>query len=298
MSVLSQTKLRVALYQGAGSQEIPDRFELMRDLLKAGSNVSFISEQNLEKLGKLGKQGQLMPQGHESLLVLGIFEDLQFAPSSPEASVQIKDIRDMDTAEVVDYVASQRQQQGLEQPGQWKPWFPVIDYKRCTHCMQCLSFCLFDVYGVNTKGEIEVRNQDNCKTDCPACSRVCPEVAILFPKYKFGPINGAEIKDQDVQREAMKVDISALLGGDIYKALRERSAKAKSRFSKERDEGKALKERQRCMIKLKKQLNIPDEVLSSLPTLDEIQEKAKIAQARAKEALERNAQAKSDKSAE
>lgn len=26
----------------------------------------------------------------------------------------------------------------------WKPWFPVIDYSRCTNCMQCLSFCLFD----------------------------------------------------------------------------------------------------------------------------------------------------------
>src|SRR5688572_27200929 len=28
----------------------------------------------------------------------------------------------------------------LEQPaaGGWKPWFPVIDYTRCTNCMQCL----------------------------------------------------------------------------------------------------------------------------------------------------------------
>ena len=73
----------------------------------------------------------------------------------------------------------------LEQPaaGGWKPWFPVIDYDRCTNCMQCLSFCLFDVYGVSTDGKIQVQNQDNCKTDCPACSRVCPEVAIMFPKY-------------------------------------------------------------------------------------------------------------------
>src|SRR5688500_4682343 len=30
-------------------------------------------------------------------------------------------------------------------PATWKPWFPVIDYSRCTNCMQCLSFCLFDV---------------------------------------------------------------------------------------------------------------------------------------------------------
>ena len=72
----------------------------------------------------------------------------------------------------------------------------------------------------------------------------------------------------------MKVDISALLGGDIYAALRDRSAKAKSRFSKERDEERALKERQKCLVKLQANLDIPAEVLSSLPTLDEIQAKA------------------------
>ena len=33
---------------------------------------------------------------------------------------------------------------GAERVG-WKPWFPVIDYDRCTNCMQCLSFCLFGV---------------------------------------------------------------------------------------------------------------------------------------------------------
>src|SRR5262245_40628465 len=77
-------------------------------------------------------------------------------------------------------------------PLTWKPWFPVIDYTRCTNCMQCLSFCLFDVYGVSADKKIQVQNQSNCKTDCPACSRVCPEVAIMFPKYRHGPINGEE----------------------------------------------------------------------------------------------------------
>ena len=56
--------------------------------------------------------------------------------------------------------------------------------------MQCLSFCLFGVYGVDDQKRIQVQNQDNCKTNCPACSRVCPEAAIMFPKYKAGPING------------------------------------------------------------------------------------------------------------
>jgi NAD-dependent dihydropyrimidine dehydrogenase PreA subunit len=167
----------------------------------------------------------------------------------------------------------------------WKPWFPVIDYSRCTNCMQCLSFCLFDVYGVSADRKIQVQNQSNCKTDCPACSRVCPAVAIMFPKYRHGPINGEEVTDDDVRREAMKVDISALLGGDIYSMLRDRSAKAKSRFSKERDDDRALKERQNCLIALKKDLDIPAEVLAALPSLEEIMAKAEAARLRAQAAI-------------
>jgi len=161
----------------------------------------------------------------------------------------------------------------------------VIDYRRCTNCMQCLSFCLFDVYGVSTDGKIQVRNQDNCKTECPACSRVCPEVAIMFPKYRHGPINGDQVSNDDIRREAMKVDISALLGGDVYSLLRDRSAKAKSRFSKERDDERALKERQNCLLKLQQEMDIPMEVLASLPSPDEIRSKAEQAAARAREAL-------------
>jgi Pyruvate/2-oxoacid:ferredoxin oxidoreductase delta subunit len=173
-----------------------------------------------------------------------------------------------------------RGEQGVRPGGAWKPWFPVIDYQRCTNCMQCLSFCLFDVYGVSPEGKIQVRNQSNCKTECPACSRVCPEVAIMFPKYRHGPINGDEVSADDVRREAMKVDISALLGGDVYAALRDRSAKAKSRFSKERDEDRALKERQTCLVNLTQVLDIPAEVLAALPSADEIRAKAEAARQR------------------
>jgi Pyruvate/2-oxoacid:ferredoxin oxidoreductase delta subunit len=170
----------------------------------------------------------------------------------------------------------------------WKPWFPVIDYSRCTNCMQCLSFCLFDVYGVSSGSKIQVQNQSNCKTDCPACSRVCPEVAIMFPKYRHGPINGEEVKADDIRREAMKVDISALLGGDVYAMLRDRSVKAKSRFSKERDDDRALKERQNCLIALQRDLEVPAEVFAALPSPQEILAKAEAARLRAQAAL-RNA---------
>jgi Pyruvate/2-oxoacid:ferredoxin oxidoreductase delta subunit len=175
-----------------------------------------------------------------------------------------------------------RAREGPSAAGAWKPWFPVIDYQRCTNCMQCLSFCLFDVYGVTAEGKIQVRNQTNCKTECPACSRVCPEVAIMFPKYRHGPINGEAVSADDVRREAMKVDISTLLGGDIYAALRDRSAKAKSRFSKERDDARALQERQTCLVKLQQALDIPAEVLAALPSVDEIRANADAALERAR----------------
>jgi hypothetical protein len=106
----------------------------------------------------------------------------------------------------------------------------------------------------------------------------------MFPKYRHGPINGDEVSSEDVRREAMKVDISALLGGDIYHALRDRSAKAKSRFSKERDDDRALKERQNCLLKLQQTLDIPPEVLAALPSADEIRQKADAARARARQA--------------
>src|SRR5881396_1042618 len=137
---------------------------------------------------------------------------------------------------------------------------------------------------------IQVQNNDNCKTNCPACSRVCPEAAIMFPKYKAGPINGDVVSEADLNREKMKIDISALLGGDIYSMLRERSEKAKSRFSKERDSEKALKERQKCLTKLAQAGDIPPEVLMSLPSPAEIQRRAQEAAAKAKAALGNNSQ--------
>jgi NAD-dependent dihydropyrimidine dehydrogenase PreA subunit len=211
-----------------------------------------------------------------------------FGGRKPEkVNGHVRDIAGLTGDDVVELV--RKPAEDSAPPRRWKPWFPVIDFNRCTNCMQCLSFCLFDVYGVTQDGKIQVQNESNCKTDCPACSRVCPEVAIMFPKYKAGPINGDEINSEDVRREAMKVDISALLGGDIYSMLRDRSAKAKSRFSRERDDERALKERQRCLEKLKgaaASFDVPPEVLASLPSADQIQYKAEQARKRAAHALE------------
>ena len=136
-------------------------------------------------------------------------------------------------------------------PNGWKPWFPVIDGERCVNCQQCLSFCLFGVYGRSEQGRVEVRKPHQCKTDCPACARVCPEAAIIFPKYGAAPINGDEVRLEDTQRESMQIDVSTRLGGDIYQALRNRTTQVERRFSKAQDEERALQERKRCLEKFR-----------------------------------------------
>jgi NAD-dependent dihydropyrimidine dehydrogenase PreA subunit len=279
VSAKSSALLRVVLYEGVGARPLAagERLGLLRALLEKGYNVTLVRP-----------GGRVAESIGGVLLVLGRFDGA--APAAADAGggatrVDFREVDGLAAAQVVELVDGVRTELQMPRPGAWKPWFPVIDYQRCTNCMQCLSFCLFDVYGVSPEGKLQVRNESNCKTDCPACSRVCPEVAILFPKYRHGPINGDVVNSDDVRREAMKVDISALLGGDIYQALRDRSAKAKSRFSKERDDERALKERQRCLVALGKSLDVPPEVLASLPSLDQIRARAAEAEARAKEAL-------------
>lgn len=62
-------------------------------------------------------------------------------------------------------------------------WYPVIDYTRCCNCLDCLEFCLFGVYDTDADGRIVAATPDACKPGCPACSRVCPSQAIVFPLY-------------------------------------------------------------------------------------------------------------------
>ena len=98
-------------------------------------------------------------------------------------------------------------------------WYPVIDYDRCTNCMECIDFCLFGVYGVDALDRILVEAQDSCKKGCPACSRVCPENAIVFPQHKTPAIAGSA-----GEVAGLKIDLSQLFGGGdaVEMAARER----------------------------------------------------------------------------
>jgi Pyruvate/2-oxoacid:ferredoxin oxidoreductase delta subunit len=279
MAIKDESTLRVVIYEGEGATPLDPaaRFAALSTLLERGYSVT-----------RTVPGGQVVPQEKGALVVLGQFDEGR-APVADDASsavsVRFHHIGDRDAAGLAALVETERAGTGSATQGAWKPWFPVIDYDRCTNCMQCLSFCLFGVYGVDRESHIEVQNNDNCKTNCPACSRVCPEAAIMFPKYKAGPINGDSVSAKDLQREKMKIDISALLGGDVYSMLRERSEKARSRFSKERDSDKALAERQKCLVKLASAGDIPPEVLLSLPSPEEIARRAEEAKAKASAAL-------------
>jgi len=111
---------------------------------------------------------------------------------------------------------------------EWPSWFPVIDYSRCNTCGQCADFCLFGVYE-KTDNKVVVVNPKGCKNNCPACGRICPQTAIVFPKYEHeGAIAGADAIDEIAEQQRQQHDINTILGSNIYKALEVRKAKRQS----------------------------------------------------------------------
>ena len=151
-----------------------------------------------------------------------------------------------------------KQEIKVEEKGDWIPWFPVIDYDRCKNCMQCLNFCLFGVYELSDEGKVQVVKPAGCKTNCPACARVCPHKAIIFPKYAESPINGDEVVDDKGEEQKTEPEINKLNQGDIYEIIRQHS-KGKKRFAKDKPDIQQIN-----ISRLIEELNIPSEVLASL----------------------------------
>jgi hypothetical protein len=103
-------------------------------------------------------------------------------------------------------------------------WYPVVDFDRCNDCLECLNFCLFGVYGLDAAGAITVEQPDACRPGCPACARVCPQAAIIFPQHNDPAIAG----DPRASLAGLKLDLSQLLSGispsDLAAAERQRAA--------------------------------------------------------------------------
>ena len=105
------------------------------------------------------------------------------------------------------------------------PWFPVIDRSHCTGCGTCEDYCLFSVYTINRQRSLSERvcvaAPLNCKTGCPACSRLCPTGALIFPFCAEPLLNGSIENPQPRTHE----DALTALGTDPHKVLAERRAK-------------------------------------------------------------------------
>ena len=69
-------------------------------------------------------------------------------------------------------------------------WYPVLDPAKCTACLECVNYCLFGVYAIGDDSRPFVDQPDACRDGCPACARVCPSQAIMFPLYEDRVIAG------------------------------------------------------------------------------------------------------------
>ena len=219
----SAAAFRVAVYEGTGATPFPpgERTALVMALLAKGLPVSVIRPG--------GSAGNLVAG---SLVVFGHFTDEQpdHASTDSGVSVYFRNVAGKSAAEVVDLAVQVRAAANVPEPAKWKPWFPVIDYDRCTNCMQCLSFCLFDVYGVDADGKIRCRTTPSARPTArlvqpglPGSGDPVPEVPPRADQRRRG-----ECED-DMRRENMKVDISSLLGG---RHLRKRIARPQRRSSR------------------------------------------------------------------
>ncbi len=175
---LSDPALRIVLYEGSGAEPLDGaaRYSAVSALLEKGYAVT-----------RSAADRPVAPADRSPLLVLGRFHGQPPEAAGSDVTIRFQDISALAPAQLGDAVETVRQETNAARHGAWKPWFPVIDYDRCTNCMQCLSFCLFGVYGVDGDKHIQVQNNDNCKTNCPACSRVCPRPRSCFRNTRPAP---------------------------------------------------------------------------------------------------------------
>jgi len=106
-------------------------------------------------------------------------------------------------------------------------WYPVVDFSRCTHCGECLNFCLFGVFSVDDQERIVIEMPDACRPGCPACARICPSGAIMFPQHADPAIAG----DPEKSLSGLKLDLSQIFSGagvaEIAMAERQRALREK-----------------------------------------------------------------------
>jgi NAD-dependent dihydropyrimidine dehydrogenase PreA subunit len=109
-------------------------------------------------------------------------------------------------------------------------WYPVIDRDRCGECQECLNFCLFGVFGLDQDDSVVIEQPDACRNGCPACARVCPSGAIMFPQHADPGIAG-----DASAAGGLKLDLSQLFAGvDPLKVAAAERQKALARQDKQK----------------------------------------------------------------
>lgn len=185
-----------AAAQGIGALHVPERYIYCVDLRNARRHEDFVAE--IRRIAAECRQRRAEKAANGSSVVVELGTNL---------------VRETPVNGNGTTAATFTPEELLKTPE--RRWYPVIDYSRCTNCMECIDFCLFGVYGVDNQDRILVEHQDQCRKGCPACSRVCPEQAIIFPNHKTPAIAGAPVGAIG----ALKIDLSKLFGGDIKDAL-------------------------------------------------------------------------------
>jgi Pyruvate/2-oxoacid:ferredoxin oxidoreductase delta subunit len=184
--------------KGIGAVNVPDRHIYCLDLRDFNSHEPYVEEvRRIARECRERREAREREKAAASPVIVPLGLNLRADPPAP-------------AAESAPHFTPEQ----LLKPAD-RRWYPVIDYSRCTNCMECLDFCLFGVYGVDKFDRIAVEQQDNCKRGCPACSRVCPEQAIMFPDYKTPAIAGAPVGAV----AGLKIDLTRLFGGDVKDAL-------------------------------------------------------------------------------
>ena len=72
----------------------------------------------------------------KALLGAGYSVDYGGAPAGGAVALMLEEAP-AEPAKILARVEAERETRGRQPNGEWKPWFPVVDYDRCTHCMQC-----------------------------------------------------------------------------------------------------------------------------------------------------------------
>jgi len=161
--------------------------------------------------GRLVLAAWLHPRAsYWTLRSLGIADEAGAGPDGPEGRIRCLDLAAFPTVEAAAAALRQAGGEVAEKPAAPEEvaaetptrWYPVIDYSRCVACGKCRDFCLFGVYAVE-EGRIVAAEPDACKDGCPACARLCPQGAILFPHYAADPAiagaPGAALPDGQAQ---------------------------------------------------------------------------------------------------